>query len=336
MEGKESLSKQLEFYFSDSNYPKDNYLLRCAKENEGWIPVDVFTKCNKIKAITTDVNVISLNFRKLHDFVIVSDDGRFVRRKFPAPEPEVLDRRTVYAYNFNPHVLPSQSKIEDVFSQFGRVMSIWNLKGRKRKRGIFVEFENENQAKSCDDMETVYYADNGRQSSLQVMSKKKYVDDKDNRMRRGGRNNNNNRNIGGSNKRKAEEPIFNSNYTKQLLLKITNLNDIKKEEESEYEFRLFLKVNFEIYGKIEYIDFKEENICIIRFTETYGAVNALNALTQNQRKVRNTTLNAYIMIGEEEENYWHYKIFLKGGTNKKRKTNNWNNNDNNNEKEEST
>ena len=53
------VKKQIEFYFSDSNYPKDKFLQETAKQHkEGFIPLSVLTTFNRLKEITTDLDQI--------------------------------------------------------------------------------------------------------------------------------------------------------------------------------------------------------------------------------------------------------------------------------------
>lgn len=53
------VKKQIEFYFSDSSYPKDKFLLETAKQNkDGFVPIEVLTTFNRLKAITTNIDQI--------------------------------------------------------------------------------------------------------------------------------------------------------------------------------------------------------------------------------------------------------------------------------------
>ena len=57
---KAKVKKQIEFYFSDSNYPKDKFLLETAKNNkDGFIPLSVLASFNRLKSITTDLEQIA-------------------------------------------------------------------------------------------------------------------------------------------------------------------------------------------------------------------------------------------------------------------------------------
>ena len=112
------IKKQIEFYFSDSNYPKDKFLQEKAKENEeGFIPLEVLTNFNRLKSITTDLDqirkalgesdglfsyifflkMISLFFSLIFYLVIVlNDDQTLIKRKHPVPSKLDTDARTLF------------------------------------------------------------------------------------------------------------------------------------------------------------------------------------------------------------------------------------------------
>ena len=55
---KKFIKRQIEYYFSDSNYDNDSFLKSQADEN-GYIPIDVIMAFNKIKMITTDKDLFT-------------------------------------------------------------------------------------------------------------------------------------------------------------------------------------------------------------------------------------------------------------------------------------
>ena len=61
---KDFIKRQIEYYFSDSNYQKDSFLKSKEDEN-GYIPISVIMSFNKIKMITKDkdlfINVLKEN-----------------------------------------------------------------------------------------------------------------------------------------------------------------------------------------------------------------------------------------------------------------------------------
>ena len=54
------VKEQIEFYFSDSNYPTDKFMREeAAKDRENYISLDVMLRFKKLKALTTDKSVIA-------------------------------------------------------------------------------------------------------------------------------------------------------------------------------------------------------------------------------------------------------------------------------------
>ena len=95
----ESLLKQMEFYFSDSNLAKDSFLRsKMAESENGWIPLSLFLTFNKsflqfqlmhrIKAITTDIHEIQKVLETSH-VLMLNEDKSGVKRKTEYIEREI-------------------------------------------------------------------------------------------------------------------------------------------------------------------------------------------------------------------------------------------------------
>jgi hypothetical protein len=77
-----SVLRQVEYYFSDSNFPKDKFLMaEVAKSEEGWVGIATIAKFNKVKSLvpTEDVATVADALR-YSNFLEVSEDGTLVRR----------------------------------------------------------------------------------------------------------------------------------------------------------------------------------------------------------------------------------------------------------------
>lgn len=59
------------------------------------VPLDTFTKFNKLRKLTTDLSVVAKALKR-SDMLELSADGASVRRKVPFQEPKDADARTVY------------------------------------------------------------------------------------------------------------------------------------------------------------------------------------------------------------------------------------------------
>jgi hypothetical protein len=110
---KDKLRKQLEFYFSDSNFRRDKFMQEEAgKQAEGFIGIEVLLTFNRLKALLEGVDdqtagVVSALSGS--EAIVVSEDGKSLRRKTPLPEVDNSAQRTVFAATF-----PKDAKLEEI------------------------------------------------------------------------------------------------------------------------------------------------------------------------------------------------------------------------------
>jgi len=141
------IKKQMDFYFSDLNYPRDAFLKSlAAKDTEGWIDLSVIATFERMKNLTTDLQLIADSL-KGSDVLAVSDDGKRVRRVKPLPQADTSKERTVYVKG-----LPMDSTLDSLtnfFTGFGVVecVRMRRLKDKTFKGSVFVTFSTIEQAK---------------------------------------------------------------------------------------------------------------------------------------------------------------------------------------------
>jgi hypothetical protein len=115
MEGaaKQKLCKQLEFYFSDSNFRRDKFMQEEAgKQTEGFIGIEVLLTFNRLKALLEgqdDPTAVIASALSESETVVVSEDAKSLRRKTPLPEVDNSAQRTVFAATF-----PKTAKLEEI------------------------------------------------------------------------------------------------------------------------------------------------------------------------------------------------------------------------------
>lgn len=137
------LQEQLAFYFSDANLRKDRFLHReLETAADGYVPIDMFMRFNKVKALTTDLAEVVTALRGLGQLE-VSADGSRVRRRSPFDAAKDVDACTIYVEGLKHDT--TLEKVRDKFARFGPVVYVSLPRFASGKRGAkgfaFVEFE---------------------------------------------------------------------------------------------------------------------------------------------------------------------------------------------------
>ncbi|KAF7001208.1 hypothetical protein CFC21_016922 [Triticum aestivum] len=120
----QKIVKQVEYQFSDINLVANEFLLKIMnKDSEGYVPLSVISSWKKIKSLGA-TNQMLVKALRTSTKLIVSDDGKKVRRRQPFTEKhkEELQSRMIIAEN-----LPedsSRNSLEKVFSVVGSVKNI--------------------------------------------------------------------------------------------------------------------------------------------------------------------------------------------------------------------
>ncbi|KAH7568586.1 hypothetical protein JRO89_XS06G0018800 [Xanthoceras sorbifolium] len=115
---------QVEYYFSDENLPTDKHMMNLIKKNrQGFVPISVIASFRKMKKLTRDYASIAVALRE-SSLLVVSSNGKKVRRLNPLPVTEVRDRKlfTVLVEN-----LPEDHSVESIrriFAEAGHIKSI--------------------------------------------------------------------------------------------------------------------------------------------------------------------------------------------------------------------
>ncbi|XP_061730063.1 la-related protein 7 isoform X2 [Cydia pomonella] len=143
----DKILKQMEFYFSDANLTKDRFLGELVK-TDPYVPIEVFLKFNKIRAMTQDVIDIA-KAMKFSTILELSEDRQKIRRKTPV-EPYDAESRTVYVESIP--VTANREWLEKVFSDYGHIayISLPKFKNSQRIKGYaFIEFDRAEDAHNC-------------------------------------------------------------------------------------------------------------------------------------------------------------------------------------------
>ncbi|KAL0848881.1 hypothetical protein ABMA28_013284 [Loxostege sticticalis] len=164
--------RQVEYYFSDINLPRDKFLREQVKLDDGWIPLDVLTRFNRLAKLSTDTDVIAnaLN-NSTSGLLEVSEDNKRVRRNPELPIPEMNEERrkemmarTIYAKGF-----PKDAVLDDLLKYFKQFEEVENIimrkylerstKKRHFKGSIFATFKTKEQADKFMETKDLKYDD---------------------------------------------------------------------------------------------------------------------------------------------------------------------------------
>ncbi|KAK9235738.1 hypothetical protein V1525DRAFT_408994 [Lipomyces kononenkoae] len=177
-----AILKQVEFYFSDQNLPKDKFLWTTASANDGWVPISTiasFSRMRRFQPLEAIVDALCQSKELLE----VSEDREKVRRRMPLKQPAPEEKATafmssVYVKGFGEETPTSQFDIENFFEGFGLGLRQVRLRrdgDKKFKGSVFVEFATVDEAEKFIAYEPKPMWND---TELEIMSKKSYVDKK--------------------------------------------------------------------------------------------------------------------------------------------------------------
>eukprot|EP01114_Cavostelium_apophysatum_P012308 TRINITY_DN273_c0_g1_i1.p1 TRINITY_DN273_c0_g1~~TRINITY_DN273_c0_g1_i1.p1 ORF type:complete len:322 (+),score=121.43 TRINITY_DN273_c0_g1_i1:152-1117(+) len=287
---KANIKKQIEFYFGDSNYPRDKFMRASAAQSpEGFITIETLLKFNRLKDLTTDVKAI---VEAVKDSTIVSAnaEGTAIKRTAPLPETNTSLERTIYAKGFTEGYTLEDA--EKFFQKFGEVkmVKIRRDKEKKPKPSVFVEFATEEQAKAALAAKPLKYGEN----ELLMYSKKEYMDLKKAEIQKK------------KDAKKAEKPQKDNKNSKNkeeapkkdiVLGCLVSFKGIGTEDVNRHT----LKDIFAKFGNVKFVDHKNgESEGIIRFADPESAKKAISEMKE---KIGGKVPELKTIEGAAEEEY---------------------------------
>ena len=115
----EQIREQMEFYFSDSNLPRDTFLMnKISEDPQGWVSLELIAKFKRMSMMgaTTSMMIESVRDSKT---VEVNAEGTRIRRTSPIPtQDKTIDKSVVVG------LLPESSTLQQLqkfFSKYGKV-----------------------------------------------------------------------------------------------------------------------------------------------------------------------------------------------------------------------
>ena len=128
------ITNLVEFYFSDENITKDEFLLKLVKNNEeGFVKIEIISNCKAVKQLTKDWRQVAFALRKCSKKLEINNQGTKVRRKNKIPPNDVTaPSRTVVAINIPyPHNATVKG-VKSVFSSSGKVVWVRILASKSK------------------------------------------------------------------------------------------------------------------------------------------------------------------------------------------------------------
>jgi lupus La protein len=170
--------QQIEFYFSDVNLARDNFMKdRVAEDKEGFVPVSVFLTFKKIRQLVGEAfndDAALAAALQSSTSLVVDATRKAVRRATPLPSTVPGDNETLYAKPIPADV--EHDELVAFFGQWGKVEAIWRRRQASAsgdqvvKPSVFVVF-----AKPESVAAVVAAAPRFRDTQLEVLSKIDYL-----------------------------------------------------------------------------------------------------------------------------------------------------------------
>jgi len=144
----------MEFYFSNSNLPRDKFLKEIYDSEDGWVPVATLASFKRMQSITTDLAAVVAALRK-SAFLKLSDDESKVTRREPLPAVEDLQMsKASIVFIRNLPLTATLDGIQSFFQsdRFGKLdvkcVRMKRAKDRAFRGAIFMELATEAEAKA--------------------------------------------------------------------------------------------------------------------------------------------------------------------------------------------
>lgn len=182
----QKLKEQVEFYFSNSNYAKDKFMIARAGENDGWIPISVLLTFKRLQSMNATLESVKEAVER-SDVVEAKGD---CLRKIHTQEfmdyinDKDISKRVVYMKGFDPSM--DLDDVKEIISQHFSPVRITLRRGedKKFKGSCFVECDSEKQAGEVLEMKIEVHTDGDDNHSkkqkkdpmfLEIMTKDEYV-----------------------------------------------------------------------------------------------------------------------------------------------------------------
>ena len=329
--------KQIDFYFGDSNFPRDNFLKgEAAKDVDGYVAITTLLTFNRLKALTQDPKIIARSIGE-SDVVEVDSSETRLRRRHAVGRID-SNSRTIYS---KPYPKDTQwEAIELFWSQIGPVAAtrLRRDENHKFKGSVFVEFRDVATAEKAVAANPSFGG-----ATMITMTKKDYIVKKQQEFEEksaqrkakkakseGGteasptdKPNNDDDNDANDDKqqtKKDDADVDNDDdkdddnddknelkYTKGCIVTIKGVGKIASRDT--------LQMLLEPFGDIQYVDYgNDSEFGHVRFASPDSANACVVAFADGKRELFGKVATVTLMTGDEEHAYW--KQILERGKSK--------------------
>lgn len=300
----QKIIRQVEYYFSDYNLPRDNFLKQQISVDDGWVAVDIMLKFQRLAQLTKNPDAVLGALKKSKSGLMeVCDSSKKIRRSKDKPVPEEseerklqIKQRTVYCKGF-PREGTNIDKILEFFKDYSTVE---NIKMRyfpdkvtdksKFKGSVNVTFATREMAENFIKEETVKYNDHPlyRQWSEDWEKEKEeqYL------ARKSKRDNDGN---------EKKEDDKDSASVKIVLARGALLKLMKVPEKVDRDEIKKALSNYP--ADVAHVEITDDRDAIVRLRGENDATVVMSKLEGNKITIEGADLEVSIIEGEEEETY---------------------------------
>jgi lupus La protein len=293
--------KQLEFYFSDSNFRRDNFLRGKANENEeGFVEIAVLLTFNRLKQLCNDAEKLA-TLASISAKLIVSEDKKLIRRSNKLPNNDNSKFRTMYASK-----IPVTETLDSLIELFTnnntlKVLSLRMRRDRETKAfngTAFIEYGTEAECKKAVEESQFIVKDETEPLFTQLLTT--YLKERSDSAAPRRRDNNNNSRNTNKRVRKDSKPATTFKIEEGTCLFLEGIAPQEVDREG-------MKELFGKYGSVTYVDFQRGDVSgFVRMETKDGTTKIMEeyAATKDNFQLGGQTFEMRLLAGDEEKAYF--------------------------------
>lgn len=297
---KSAVMKQLKFYFSDSNLPRDKFLKGLVDtSDEGWIDFATIAKFKRMVTLcpSQDLAILGGVIREDgSDFLEVNEDNSKIRRspKHPLPAESQFEKRAIYIKGWDLQGTTIDT-VEKYFTDKGyKVLQVRLRRApmtREFKGSTFIEMGSVEEATRCV---AEKHSLGDRELLVEMKAayhERKSAERKERRKQKAGDNG------AGPSEDAAAAAAPTDSYDKGCVLAFEGVTDETSRED--------LKEIFEKHGTVSWIDFQRgDSAGEIRFAAAGEAIKVKEAYESAPAEIQGKVPTLRVLEGEDEKAFW--------------------------------